>query len=76
MSWLETDPMNERLKFVQSALSDRFSMAEDCARDPTPVANLIALQHPGAHRQSARARASRHYCARKNVPMLLQSWNA
>jgi putative transposase len=24
--------MNERLKFVQGALSDRFSMAEDCAR--------------------------------------------
>ena len=32
MPWLETDPMNERLKFVQDALSDRFTMAEVCAR--------------------------------------------
>ena len=28
MPWLETDAMNERLKFVQDALSDRFTMAE------------------------------------------------
>ena len=28
MPWMETDPMNERLKFVQDALSDRFTMAE------------------------------------------------
>ena len=26
MPWLETDPMNERLKFVHDALSDRFTM--------------------------------------------------
>ena len=32
MPWLETDPMTERLKFVQDALSDRFTMAEVCAR--------------------------------------------
>lgn len=32
MPWLENDPMNERLKFVQDALSDRFTMAEVCAR--------------------------------------------
>jgi putative transposase len=32
MPWLETDLMTERLKFVQDALSDRFSMAEVCAR--------------------------------------------
>ncbi len=28
MPWLETDPMNERLTFVQDVLSDRFTMAE------------------------------------------------
>ena len=28
MPWLETDPMTERLQFVQDALSDRFTMAE------------------------------------------------
>ena len=32
MPWMETKPMNERLKFVQDALSDRFTMAEVCAR--------------------------------------------
>ena len=32
MPWLETDAMHERLKFVQDALSDRFTMAEVCAR--------------------------------------------
>ena len=32
MPWSETDPMTERLKFVQYALSDRFTMAEVCAR--------------------------------------------
>ena len=32
MLWLETDPMTERLQFVQDALSDRFTMAEVCAR--------------------------------------------
>jgi transposase-like protein len=32
MPWLETDLMTERLKFVQDALSDRFTMAEVCAR--------------------------------------------
>jgi len=32
MPWLETDSMNERLKFVQDAQSDRFTMAELCAR--------------------------------------------
>ena len=30
MPWLETDPMIERLKFVQDALSDRFTMADVC----------------------------------------------
>ena len=32
MPWLETDSTNERLKFVQDALSDRFTMADVCAR--------------------------------------------
>ena len=32
MPWLKTDPMIERLKFVQDALGDRFTMAEVCAR--------------------------------------------
>ncbi len=32
MPWLETDLMTERLKFVQDALSDRFTMSELCAR--------------------------------------------
>ena len=32
MPWLETAPMIERLKFVQDAQSDRFTMAALCAR--------------------------------------------
>ena len=30
--WLETAPMDERLQFIQVALSDRFRMSELCAR--------------------------------------------
>ena len=32
MPWLATDPMIERPKIMQNVLSDRFTMAEDCAR--------------------------------------------
>lgn len=32
MPWLETVPMDERLQFIQDALSDRFTMSELCAR--------------------------------------------
>ena len=31
MPWRETDAMNERLKFVQDALNDPFTMADVCA---------------------------------------------
>ena len=32
MPWLETDPMIERLKFVQDTLTDGPTMADVCAR--------------------------------------------
>ena len=32
MPWLETAPVEERLKFIDDARSDRFTMAELCAR--------------------------------------------
>ena len=32
MPWLETAPVDERIRFIQDALSDRFSMSELCAR--------------------------------------------
>lgn len=32
MPWTETGPMEERLRFVRDALSDRFTMSELCAR--------------------------------------------
>ena len=32
MSWLETAPVQQRLKFIDDARSDRFTMAELCAR--------------------------------------------
>ena len=32
MPWLETVPMEERLRFVHDAFSDRFTMSELCAR--------------------------------------------
>ena len=32
MPWLETVPVEERLQFIQDALSDRFTMSELCAR--------------------------------------------
>ncbi len=48
MPWVETDSMNERSKFVQDAVSDRFTMAEVCARygvsRPTGVQMDCALR--------------------------------
>ena len=32
MPWLETTPVEERIQFVDDALSDRFTMSELCAR--------------------------------------------
>ena len=32
MPWMETDAMNERLRFLPDTLTDRFTMAEICAR--------------------------------------------
>ncbi len=32
MPWLETAPVEERIQFIQDALSDRFTMSELCAR--------------------------------------------
>jgi putative transposase len=32
MPWLETAPVDERIQFIQDALSDRFTMSELCAR--------------------------------------------
>ena len=32
MPWLETAPVDERIRFLQDALSDRFTMSELCAR--------------------------------------------
>ena len=32
MPWLETAPRDERLQFIQDALSNRFTMSELCAR--------------------------------------------
>jgi len=33
MPWLETAPVEERIRFIQDTLSDRFTMAELCALD-------------------------------------------
>ena len=32
MAWLETSPVEERVQFIDDALSDRFTMSERCAR--------------------------------------------
>jgi len=32
MPWLETAPVEERMQFIEDALSDRFTMSELCAR--------------------------------------------
>jgi len=32
MPWLETAPVEERIQFIQDALSDRFTMSELCER--------------------------------------------
>ena len=42
MPWLQTVPMEERLRFVHDAFSDRVTMSELCARFVTFVENLRA----------------------------------
>jgi len=32
MPWLETAPVDERIRFIQDALRDRFTISELCAR--------------------------------------------
>jgi putative transposase len=63
MPWLETDPMNERLTFVQDALSDRFTMAEVCARygvsRPTGYKWIERHKEEGRRGRADRSRAPR-----------------
>ena len=65
MPWLETDSMNERLKFVQDAQSDRFTMAELCARHgvsrPTGYKWIARYAEEGRRGLSDRSRAP-HTC--------------
>lgn len=68
MPWLETDPMTERLKFVQDALSDRFTMAEVCARHgvsrPTGYKWIARYAEEGRRGLGDRSRAP-HTCPHK-----------
>ena len=65
MPWLEPDAMNERLKFVQDAQSDRFTMAELCARHgvsrPTGDKWIARYADEGRRGLSDRSRAP-HTC--------------
>ena len=65
MPWLETDAMNERLKFVQDAQSDRFTMAELCARHgvscPTGYQWIARYAEAGRRGLGDRSRAP-HTC--------------
>jgi hypothetical protein len=77
MPWLETDPVTERLKFVQDALSDRFTMAEVCARHrvsrPTGYKWIARYAEAGRRGLGDRGRAP-HTCPHKlstSIPELL-----
>ena len=65
MPWLETDSMTERLKFVQDAQSDRFTMAELCARHgvsrPTGYKWIARYAEEGRRGLGDRSRAP-HTC--------------
>ena len=65
MPWLETDAMTERLKFVQDAQSDRFTMAELCARHgvsrPTGYKWIARYAEDGRRGLGDRSRAP-HTC--------------
>lgn len=65
MPWLETDRMTEPLKFVQDALSDRFTMAEVCARHgvsrPTGYKWIARYAEEGRRGLSDRSRAPHTY---------------
>jgi putative transposase len=74
MPWLETDPMNERLKFVQDALSDRFTMAEVCARygvsRPTGYKWIARHKEEGRRGLADRSRAP-HTCPHALAPAII-----
>ena len=75
MPWLETDLMTERLKFVQDALSDRFTMAEVCARHgvsrPTGYKWIARYAEEGRRRLGDRSRAP-HTCPHKLSPSMTE----
>ena len=75
MPWVETDAMNERLKFVQDAQSDRFTMAELCARHgvsrPTGYKWIARYAEEGRRGLGDRSRAP-HTCPHSLSAMLTE----
>lgn len=64
MPWLETAPVEERIQFIQDALSDRFTMSELCARYGVSrrvgYKWLARYEEEGRRGLSDRSRASHH----------------
>jgi len=63
MPWLETAPVDERMRFIQDALSDRFTMSELCA--PYGVSRRVykwvaRYEEEGRHGLHDRSRALHH----------------
>lgn len=64
MPWLETAPVEERMAFIQDALSDRFTMSELCARYGVSrrigYKWLARYEEEGRHGLKDRSRAPHH----------------
>src|SRR6266536_1149573 len=64
MPWLETAPVEERIQFIQDALSDRFMMSELCARYGVSrrigYKWLARYEEEGRRRLRDRSRAPHH----------------
>ncbi|MGK2961238.1 MAG: integrase core domain-containing protein [Gemmatimonadaceae bacterium] len=75
MPWLETAPVEERLRFIEDARSDRFSMAELCAR--YGVSRRVGykwierFQEEGRRGLQDRSRAP-HHCPHRINPELAE----
>ena len=65
MPWLETSPVEERIRFISDAASDRFTMSELCARygisRRVGYKWLARYEQEGRHGLRDRSRAPKHY---------------
>jgi len=76
MPWLESAPVDERIQFIQDALSDRFTMSELCAR--YGVSRRVGYKWLERYEQEGRrglqtrlSVGKRHQSSRASIPLAI-----